>query len=49
MEYIETILTKLDNKNYDIFLIGDFNFDLLQYESHNSTDDFLNSMVSHSF
>ena len=29
--------------------MGDFNVDLLQYESHNSTDKFLNSMVSHSF
>ena len=27
----------------------DFNIDLLQYESHNSTNDFLNSMVSHPF
>ena len=48
-EYVETTLTKLNNKNYDIFLMGDFNIDLLQYESHNSTNDFLNSMVSHSF
>ena len=43
-EYVETTLTKLNNKNYHIFLMGDFNIDLLQYESHNSTNDFLNSM-----
>ena len=24
VEYIETMLTKLNNKNYDIFLMGDF-------------------------
>ena len=29
--------------------MGGFNIDLLQYESHNSTNDFLNSMVSYSF
>ena len=38
------------NKNkYDIFLMGDFYIDLLQYDSHNPTNDFINFMVSHSF
>ena len=40
VEYVETTLTKLNNKNYDIFLMGDFNIDLLRYESHSSTNDF---------
>ena len=29
--------------------MGDFNIDLLKYESHNCTNDFINSLVSHSF
>ena len=33
-EYIETTFTKLNSKNYDTFLMGDFNVDLPQYESH---------------
>ena len=29
------------------FLLGDFNLNLLNYEHHSDTNDFLNSMVSH--
>ena len=29
--------------------MGDFNIDLLQYESHSHTNDFLNTMISQSF
>ena len=29
--------------------MGDFNFDLLQYETRNLTDDFLTTVTSHSF
>ena len=29
--------------------MGDFNIDLLQYESHNSSDEFFNTIISHSF
>ena len=49
MEYIESTLTKIDKNKYAVFLIGDFNIDLLKYESHNCTNDFINSLVSHSF
>ena len=27
--------------------MGDFNFNLLYYESHTETNDFLNTMISH--
>ena len=27
--------------------MGDFNFNLLNYESHTETNDFLNTMISH--
>ena len=36
-------------KNFRFFVSDYLNIDLLQYESHNSTNDFFNSMVSHSF
>ena len=49
MEYIESTLTKIDQNKYAVFLMGDFNIDLLKYESHNCTNDFINSLVSHSF
>ena len=32
-----------------MFLLGDFNTDLLQYESHSYTSEFLNTMISNSF
>ena len=39
----------MNNDKYDSFIMGDFNIDLLKYDTHNSTDDLLNSMISHSF
>ena len=49
MEHIESTLTKIDKNKYAVFLMGDFNIDLLKYESHNYINDFINSLVSHSF
>ena len=49
LEYLEKTFAKINKNKYDIFLMGDFNIDLLQYDSHNPTNDFINSMVSHSF
>ena len=34
MEYIESTLTKIDKNKYAVFLMGDFNIDLLKYESN---------------
>ena len=31
--------------NMLFFFMGDFNIDLLKYESHNYTNDFINSLV----
>ena len=49
MQYLEATFSLIDKKKYNVFLMGDFNIDLLQYESHSSTDDFLNTMISNSF
>ena len=44
--YLESILSKID-KNKTICIMGDFNINLLNYESHSNTNEFINSMVSH--
>ena len=49
IEYIKTTLAKIHKNKCEIFLMGDFNIALLQYDSHNPTDDFINSLISHSF
>ena len=49
IEYIETTLAKIHKNKYEIFLMGDFNIDLLQYDSHNPANDFIKSLISHSF
>ena len=49
MQHLEATFSLIDKKKYNIFLMGDFNIDLLQYESHSSTNDFLNTMISNSF
>ena len=35
IEYIESTLSKIDCNKYEVFLMGDFNIDLLQYGSKN--------------
>ena len=32
-----------------MFLLGDFNINLLNYDTHNATNEFLNSMYTNSF
>ena len=48
-EYTENTLSKIDNNKYQIFIIGDYNIDLLQYEHSSLSDDFINLMISKSF
>ena len=40
-------LHKVSKENELIFLMGDFNINLLNYDSHNETIDFLNTMILH--
>ena len=40
-------LQKLEKSNKAIFVMGDFNINLLSYDGHTDTNDFTNSMVSH--
>ena len=40
-------MSKISKENKLVFVMGDFNVNLLNYESHNKTNDFINTMVSH--
>ena len=44
--YLEPLLDKLSPENKYIILMGDFNMDLLHYETHNQSRDFLDKMLS---
>ena len=46
IEYFEKIFTKLAKEKKPLFILGDFNFDLLSYNSDLQTQDFLNSFTS---
>ena len=46
MEYLNSSIDKIHEENKLCVLMGDFNLDLLKFESHKDTDSFLNSMLS---
>ena len=46
-EKLDVFLTKLSQDNKLNMVMGDFNLDLLQFQAHNPTEDFLNMMYSH--
>ena len=45
--YINNLLDKLSKENKTVFLLGDFNIDLLNYSQHSLTNEFLGSLSSH--
>ena len=45
--YINNLLDKLSKENKTVFLLGDFNIDLLNYDQHSLTNEFLDSLSSH--
>ena len=48
-EYLESTFAQLNKEKQSIFIMGDFDFDLLQYETHNLTNDFITTVTSNSF
>ena len=40
-------MTKITKENKLIFCMGDFNVNLLNYNTHNYTNEFMNNMISH--
>lgn len=49
MNYSNTTLDKIGHSNKLCTVMGDFNLDLLQVESYNETDNFLNTLGSSFF
>ena len=45
--YIINLLDKVSKENKTVFLLGDFDIDLLNYDQHSLTNDFLDSLSSH--
>ena len=46
---LNELLDKLSKENKTLFLLGDFNINLLNYDIHPSTNEFLDSLSSHYF
>ena len=42
-----SVLQKVQEENKTLFNMGDFNINLLNYDSHSQTNNFINLMVSH--
>ena len=42
--YLNSILDKIHIQNKQCLILGDFNFDLLKYETHTGTDEFINNL-----
>ena len=47
--YLNQILEILSKEQKQVFLLGDFNINLLNYNDHQPTNDFLDSLASNSF
>ena len=45
--YLNPLLDKISKENKSIFLLGDFNVDLLKDDHHLATNEFLDSLSSH--
>ena len=47
--YLNKLLENISKEQKSIFLLGDFNINLLNYNEHNQTNDFLDSLAYNSF
>ena len=48
-DYLNELLDKLSKENKTIFLFGDFNINLLSYDIHPLTNEFLDFLSPHYF
>ena len=48
-KYLNNLLDKVSKEQKSVFLLGDFNVNLLNYNDHNPTNEFLDSLASNSF
>ena len=44
-KFHNTLIDKLSKENKQIFLLGDFNINLLHYNDHQPTNEFLDSLL----
>ena len=49
INYLNNLLNKVSKEQKSVFLLGDFNANLLNYNNHNLTTEFLDSVTSNSF
>jgi exonuclease III len=49
IELINDILACVNNENKKCYIMGDFNIDLLQYDTHNGVRNFMDTLQSQSF
>ena len=47
--YLSKLLENISKEQKFVFLLGDFNVNLLNYNEHNQTNEFLDSLASSSF
>jgi hypothetical protein len=47
--YLNSILDKIHRQNKQCLILGDFNLDLLKYETHTGTDEFINNLGTYFF
>ena len=43
---MQEIMSKIANENKRVFIMGDFNINLLNYENHTPTSDFINTFFT---
>ena len=49
INYLNNVLEKVSKEQKSVFLLGHFNINLLNYNIHNPTNEFLDSLASNSF
>ena len=47
--YLNKLLENISKEQKPIFLLGNFNVNLLNYNEHNQANEFLDSLASNSF
>ena len=45
--YFKELLQKLSSENKSVVLLGDFDVDLIKYDNHHSTNEFIDYLSSH--
>ena len=47
--FLNNLLNKINQEQKKVFLLGDFNVDLMHYNEHKPTNEFLDSLASNSY